>query len=77
MTPIEGYSGRWKRGGLNRQRKEMPIFGLGSHQWIQEVSSVAAGEFRGMEVISGEALTAALAAPKCKSQGRPHYLFKL
>lgn len=55
----------------------MQVFGLGSHQWIQEVPPVAAGEFRGVEVISGEALTAALAAPKCKPQERPRYLFEL
>lgn len=74
---FEGYPGRWKRGGPNRQRREMQVFGLGSHQWIQEVPPVAAGEFRGVEVISGEALTAALAAPKCKPQERPRYLFEL
>ena len=45
---FEGYSGRWERGGPNRQRREMQVFSLRSHQWIQEMPPVAAGEFRGL-----------------------------
>lgn len=55
----------------------MQVFGVGSHQLVQEVSPTAAGEFREAEGISGETSTAAPAAPKCKSQERPHYILEL